>query len=461
MTNTLYLPELREMLATGDRAGLEEFCTALHPARTAEFMEGLNATEAWQVLRHCDADRRVEIYHYFNPDKQVETIETLDRGEMAQLIGDLAPDERVDILKRVDPAVVEELLPLVPAEVRRDIQRLTSYPEGTAGSLMTSSFARLGEKLTARQAIDEIARQAAQLETVYYLYVVDEEDHLRGVVSARDLVNTMTRPDTAIADIMEGSVVAVNVTDDQEEVARTVARYDLLAIPVVDHEHHLVGIITHDDVIDVIKEEAVEDAQRMGAVAPLQQSYLDTPLYTLAWKRGLWLTVLFGAGLLTAFALNNYDEARRDWPWLAIFIPLIVSTGGNTGSQSVTLIIAALSAGHLSLADWWRVALRELLSGLLLGGFLALLGYFIALLLLQMESVGDPSIHHIGMSALVVPATLLLVVVCGTLLGAMLPLVFHRFGLDPALMSTPFVSGIIDIVGIIIYMSVALVILNV
>jgi magnesium transporter len=348
----------------------------------------------------------------------------------------------------------------VPIEVRRDILRLTSYPEGTAGSVMTSSFARLGEKLTARQAIDEIARQAAQLETIYYLYVVDDEDHLRGVVSARDLINTMTRPERPLAEIIEHSVVSVNATDDREEVARTVAKYDLMAIPVVDHEHHLVGIITHDDVIDVIKEEAVEDAQRMGAVAPLEKTYLETPLYTLAWKRGLWLTVLFGAGLLTAFALNNYEGPRRDWPWLAIFIPLIVSTGGNTGSQSVTLIISALSAGHLRLADWWRVALRELLSGLMLGSFLALLGYFIALILLHLESSTQTPIENIEVSALVVPATLVLVVVCGTLLGAMLPLIFYRIGLDPALMSTPFVSGIVDIVGIIIYMTVALAILS-
>ncbi len=456
MTNTLFLPELREMLAENDAAGLQEFCKTLHSARTAEFMEGLEPAEAWAVLQHTDDETRADIYHYFDLDKQIAMIETLDRAAMASLIGNLAPDERVDILKQVDPAIVEELLPLVPAIERRDIQRLTAYPEGTAGSVMTTSFARLSEKSTARQAVEDLARQAANLETIYYLYVVDEADHLRGVVSARQLVSSMVKTDTPIGELMEPSVVSVLVTDDQEDVAQVVAKYDLLAVPVVDQERRLVGIITHDDVIDVMREEALEDVQMLAGISPLDDSYLDTSLITLAWKRGMWLTVLFLAGLLTALALQSYEEARMTWPWLAIFIPLIVSTGGNSGSQSATLVISALTAGHVTSKDWIRVAVREILSGVMLGGLLALIGYGVASLLLHQEVTHGTNVPNPMTAAIVVPVTLVLVVIFGTVVGAMLPLLFHRVGLDPALMSTPFVSGIIDIVGIVLYMNVAL-----
>lgn len=455
MTNTLFLPELREMLAESDAAALAEFCKTLHPARTAEYMEGLSPQETWDVLQHTDEPTRVEIYHYFDFDKQVEMIETLDRAAMAVLIGALAPDERVDILKEVEPAVVDELLPLLPAIERRDIQRLTAYEEGTAGSVMTTSFARLSEKRTARQAIDDLATQAANLETIYYLYVVDEEDHLRGVVSARQLVSAMAKPDVPVAELMERSVVSVQVTDDQEDVADVVAKYDLLAVPVVDQERRLVGIITHDDVIDVMREEAIEDVHMLAGIAPLEDSYLETSLVTLAWKRGMWLTLLFVAGLLTALALQTYDEARASWPWLAIFIPLIVSAGGNSGSQSATLIITALTAGHVAGRDWIRVAVREILSGVLLGGLLALIGYGVATILLHQEASHGINVPSPMAAAFVVPLTLVLVVTFGTLCGAMLPLLFHRLGLDPALMSTPCVAGIIDIVGIVLYMNVA------
>lgn len=456
MTNTLFLPELREMLAESDAASLAEFCKTLHPARTAEFMEGLTPAETWAVLEHTDEPTRVDLYHYFDPAKQVEMIETLDRAAMATLIGALAPDERVDILKEVQPAVVDELLPLLPAVERRDIQRLTAYPEGTAGSVMTTSFARLSEKRTARQAIDDLARQASQLETIYYLYVVDEEDHLRGVVSARQLVSAMVKPDTPVGELMERSVISVHAADDQEDVADVVAKYDLLAVPVVDQERRLVGIITHDDVIDVMREEAIEDVHMLAGISPLQDSYLDTSLFTLAWKRGMWLTVLFVAGLLTALALQTYDDARVTWPWLAIFIPLIVSTGGNSGSQSATLIITALTAGHVTGRDWVRVAVREILSGVMLGGLLALIGYGVATILLHQEASHGVNLPSPTAAAAVVPVTLVLVVIFGTLCGAMLPLLFHRLGLDPALMSTPCVAGIIDIVGIVLYMNVAI-----
>jgi magnesium transporter len=448
--NTLYLPELREMLAGHSEADLREFCTALHPARTAEFMEGLTADEAWQVLKFAEPRVREEIFAFFPDETQIQLIETQDRAEVAKLIVELAADDRVDLLEEVMPEVVDEILPLLPADVRREIMRLRAYPEDSAGAVMTTEAAKLSETLTVREALDELSRQAEHLETIYYLYIVDDTDHLRGLVSARDLISAIGKPDTPLGELMETDLLSADVMEDQEEVARKVAHYDLLAIPVVDHEHRMLGIITHDDVIDVVREEATEDAHRIAAVDPLEASYLKTSILTLTWKRGIWLTVLFGAAFLTAFALRRYEANLETWVWLTWFLPLVISTGGNTGNQAATLVITALSMGDVSLRDWLRVIVREIAMGLLLGGFLALLGYLAA----RFSGLAPDAT-----AALVVPITLLLIVLAGTLLGAMLPLLFARIGLDPALMSNPFVAGIIDILGIVVYMNVALLVL--
>lgn len=450
MLNTLYLPELREMMAEDNETELREFCTALHPARTAEFMEGLHADEIWRVLQYAEPALRDEIFSFFPEQKQVEILETQDRHEVAGLLADMAPDDRVDLLQETDEAIVQELLPLLPAVERRDILRLRSYPEDSAGAVMTTDFAKLSESLTVREAFVELGRQAENLETLYYLYVVDDTDHLRGVVSARQLVSAMSRPETHLSELMERDVAAVDVLDDQEVVASKVAHYNLLAIPVVDDEHRMLGIITHDDVIDVMREEAVEDAHRIAGVAPLEASYMETPVLTLSWKRGMWLTILFVTALSTAFALQHHEEHIAQYTWLVLFIPLVISCGGNSGNQSATLVITAMATGDVYLRDWFRVLRREVLMGVLLGGFLSVFGFLAALIVAADWFLG-----------IVVAATLFLVVMYGTLVGAMLPLFFKRVGLDPALMSNPFVAGIVDISGILIYMNVALLLLSI
>jgi magnesium transporter len=455
MTNTLYLPELREMLAENDTAALAEFCTALHPARTAEFMEGLEAEEAWAVLQHAELPLRVEIFGFFDPARQVAIIERLNREEIAQFIAHLPPDDRVDLLAEVQPEIVDELMPLIPTDERRDIQRLSAYPEDTAGAVMTTEFARLSEELPVGRVQEQIAQQAQEFETIYYLYVVDEEDHLRGLLSFRQLVSAMRKPETPVGELMERDLVTVNVADDQEEVAAKVARYDLLAIPVVDDEHRMLGIITHDDVIDVIQEEATEDAHRIAAVDPLDEGYLETHLLTHTRKRGIWLTILFFWALMTAFVLGEYGNSLQKYVWLMLFVPLVISTGGNSGNQSATLVITALSTGDIRVRDWWNVIRRELMMGLLLGGFLGLIGYFCTLLVGRLCNLPPDVVEPSLLTAATIPVTVLLVVLCGTLLGAVLPLLFRRLGLDPAYMSNPLVAGLIDVVGILIYMQVA------
>jgi magnesium transporter len=449
MINTLYLPELREMLELGDAEGLHEFCIALHPARTAEFMEGLTASESWTVLQAADPATRVEIFGYLDRDKQIEIIETCDPESVSPLIADMPADDRVDLLNAVDEEVVQNLLSLVPADKRRDIQRLQAYPEGTAGAVMTTEVARLPEMLTVRAALEELSRIAENLETIYYVYIVDENNHLRGAVSARQLVTHLNKPKMPITDLMERNLVTVEATDDQEAVAAKVADYDFLAIPVVDHEQHLVGIITHDDVIDVLQKEATEDAYLAGAVGPLEEGYLSIPWFEFTRHRAPWLAILFGGAIMTIFALKSYHDTIDQVAWLVLFLPLIVSCGGNSGSQSATLIIRALTTKEITPSLWWAVVWRELLIGLALGLFLGSIGYALSCF-----------VAPTYLAALIIPITLVLVVTCGTLVGSLMPLLFARLGWDPALMSAPFVTVIVDIVGIVVYMNVALLMLK-
>lgn len=464
--NTLYLPELREMIATEDEASLREFIDALLPARAAEFMEGLDAVESWCVLRVADDDRRVEVFGFIDPEKQAEMIESLvasgDAAAMSGLVADLPADDRVDLLNDIDEAVVQQLLPLLPIDDRRETLRLRGFAEGTAGSVMTTEVVRLPEHLTVAEALTEISKAAQEVETVYNNYVVDDNDRLLGLLSARQLVTHYLNPDQPISELMQRDVVTVRADDDQEAVAEKVADYDFLAIPVVDDNRRLLGIITHDDIIDVFRAEATEDALLAAGVAPLEAGYLRSHWFTLACNRGLWLGVLFVAALLTALALLRYEEGFDKVWWLVLFIPLVISSGGNSGSQSATLVIRGLTDGEVSLSDWRRVMRRELIMGLTLGSALAVVGFASAWLLTRyppeatptpavMATKSAPTLTEVA----VVPVTLLLVVVCGTLCGGALPLLFQKLGLDPALMSNPFVAGIIDIAGIVIYMTVA------
>ncbi len=448
MVNTLFLPELREMLQENNVDQLREFCTALHPARTAEFMEGLEAFESWKVLQFAEPHLRAEIFGYFQHDAQIEMLEHEDERQVAELVTQLPADDAVDLLSELPDSRVENLLALVPAPDRRDIRRLQTFEEGTAGAIMTTEAACLDERLSVRQALDKLSRQAERLETIYYIYVVDETNHLRGVVSTRKLVSSIGKPDRPISELMNTDLVTVNANDDQKVVTQKVAKYDLLAIPVVDAHRHMLGIITHDDVIDVVIEEATEDVQRIAGVDPLGDSYMRTTIFTLTRKRGMWLGILFFPGLLTALALRLYEPELVKYEWLVWFIPLVIGSGGNSGSQSSTLIIAAMATGDVRVDDWFKIVMRELATGLLLGSYLAVIGLIPALLL-------APN----AWSACVLPITILLVVVCGTFTGSILPMMFKRLGLEPALMSNPFVAGMNDILGIMLYVNVAKLIL--
>ncbi|MFM8433811.1 MAG: magnesium transporter [Planctomycetia bacterium] len=443
--NPLLIPELRVMLAEGDTAGLREVAAELHPATVAEFSEGLDDRELWQLLDAVPVERQAEIFPYYPMARQVELVKAADRPHLGQLLEWMAADNRDDLLRELDPEFVEEILPLVAKAERHDIRMLLSCPEDSAGALMTTEYASLPADITAGEAVARLRSQAPDSESIYYIYVLDAERHLVGFVSLRDLI--LAKPTALVSDLMQRDPISVRVEEPRERVVEQLARFDFLAIPVVDEKNRLVGIVTHDDVLDAVRQDATDDAQRIAAVTPLGESYLEAALVTMTWKRGVWLAILFATAAVTAMVMARTPLTHH--AWLVAFIPLVIASGGNSGNQSATLVITALSSGDCKLADWPRILKREVVLGLLLGALLAVPGYLLAV-------VYAPT----PLQALVIPLTILGVVMLGSLVGSILPLLFRSLGLDPALMSNPFVSSIVDIVGIVLYTTIALLVLD-
>lgn len=442
MYDPLLLPELREMLLENDTGAMREFCDVFHAGIIAETLEALANDEVWRVLRQTGLQRQVEIFEFFSLPRQIELVGCVDKEHRSALIEHMSPDDRVLLLRNMDPGQVELLLPLVAQAERSDIRRLLSYPEHSAGSIMTTEYASLPKDITVREALNQLHLQAPNRETIYYVYVLDDERHLHGFVSLRRLI--LSRPDALVADIMDKDVISVRFDEDQEAAANTMARYDFLAMPVVDEHGRLVGIITHDDVLDVLREEATEDVHRLGGVEPLQDGYLSTPFATLAWKRGIWLVLLLVAGLGTAEVLEHFDSTTKRYSWLVRFLPLVLASGGNAGSQSATLVIRTLGLGATGRRVQWQMLRREAVTGLALGSVMAVLAFCFAL----------ADVSMLDATALAIAVAF--VVTLGTINGTLLPMTLRGLGLDPAIMSNPLISSLSDIIGVLIYYNVAL-----
>jgi len=448
MYNTLLLPDLRLMLTEDDELGMKEFCEVLFPAVSAEILAELKAAEAWRVLSKCDLERRAEIVGYLPLSFQVELVAEMDRKSLSRLIEEMAADDRVDLLECLDPDHVEKILPLVAQAERADIRKLLSYPEGSAGSIMTTEYASLPQSITVQEAFQKLRLQAPDRETIYYIYILDQQRRLLGFISMRKLI--LAKPTQLLSDIMARDVISVRVDDDQEEVAQKINDYGFIAIPVVDAESRLVGIITYDDAAYVLREEAEEDQQRLAAVEPLDESYLTTSVFILAQKRGVWLFFLLGAAVLTAWVLRFF-EGSGEQSWIIMFLPLVLASGGNAGSQSAALVISALARErqHSYKKMAWQILSRELMVSSMLGGSVATVSFLAAWLL-----VGSAA------PAFVVSGTVLLVVMMAALTGSALPLIIVSFDADPAYMSTPLIAAMVDVIGVIIYFNVAFLILG-
>lgn len=375
MAHPLFEPEVREMLASGDTEAMRTFCEELHPATLAEVLSGdFKVEDIWRILQATTIAHQAEIFAYLPSELQVKLVEGTGRPHMARLIEEMSSDDRADLLRRLNPQVVEGLLRLVDEADRRDIARLVEYPANSAGALMTTDYAWLPANITVEEALDRLRLLAPDKETIYYVYIVDEQRRLQGVVSLRELILTPRK--TLLSEVMGTSPVTVKVTDDREQVAQEMARYDLLAVPVLDNDGRLVGIITHDDVMDVVVEEATEDAHKMGGVSPITENYLEASFVLLWRKRAFWLSCLFVAELFTFTALAYFEDAIAEVVVLSLFVPLCISTGGNSGSQAATLITRAMALGQVNYGDWFRVLRHELAMGLVLGVTLGGIGFF-------------------------------------------------------------------------------------
>ncbi|MEC7526489.1 MAG: magnesium transporter [Myxococcota bacterium] len=447
---TLLGPDLKDALQT-DPAALHEALEEFHPEDIAEIVEDIQLDDAVSLFRALPDDWGADVLERLPPEVQTGIIGSLSVEEAAGVLSEMSPDDLVDVVQELQEERQELVTELLghfeqhEPEVAEEVRELSAYAEDVAGGLMTPDYVALPPETKCWEAIEEVRRlsRAEEVETIYYIYVIYGQV-LVGVVSLRDLI--LGDPGETLADVMAENVVTVRDSDDQEEVATAIAKYDFNAIPVVDEHGNMLGVVTVDDVVDVVIEEATEDAHMMGAVDPIDDGYFETNLFGLFRSRVTWLSLLFVGGFLTATVMESFQEQLQTMLTLAIFVPLIISSGGNAGSQSASLIIRALAVGDVEPSDWWRVFGRELIVSVALGLVLGLLGF--ARAYFAADGGEDPVTLGLAVSLSTVG-----VVLVGSMVGSLLPLGIQRVGLDPAVSSTPFIASLVDVVGLLIYLS--------
>jgi magnesium transporter len=430
----------------------------MHPANLADIAETLEPEQVIRLLRALPPARAADVLEYMDEDLRTEVLEAMSATQAAALVSEMTPDDRADVIEELEEERADEILSDLPVQARHETEELLAYPPESAGGLMTTEFVSVPEDTLVEDALSSVraVARAGRREAMYSIYTTDAEGRVRGVLSLREL---LAAPEGAhISDLAWTDVVTVPATADREEVARITSKYDLVAVPVVDERGRILGVITVDDVIDAIVEEQTEDVQRLGAVEPLELPYMQTGFFEMLRKRAGWLAALFIGEMLTTIAMQYFEGELARALVLMLFVPLIISSGGNSGSQAASLLIRALALGEVRLNDWWRVAMRELPSGVALGAFLGAIG-FVRILLWQWAGWHDYG-PHVGLIALTVWFTLIGVVTFGSLTGSLLPFVLRRFGFDPASASAPFVATLVDVTGLSIYFGVALIVLR-
>ena len=425
--------------------------------KTALLEEWNDLSESERVERFeaLPRDRADDFFLLLSSRDQVRLLLTLPAGERRIWLRLLAPDDAADVLQIAPIAEREALATQLDDVTRREVNALLAYKEDAAGGLMSPRFARLRPDMTIDEAISYLRHQASHVETIYYAYALDEAQHLLGVVGFRDLF--AADRSKLVRDIMRTKFVFASEQMDQEAVARLFGESRLLAIPVLDSGGRIKGIVTADDIVEVVEQEASEDIQKFGGLEALDAPYLHIGFWRMVRKRAGWLTILFIGEMLTATAMGYFGQEIARAVVLALFVPLIISSGGNSGSQATTLVIRAMALGEVRLRDWWRVIHRELSAGLALGSVLAVIGMA---RILVWQAIWKPYGPHYSLIASTVACSLVGVVLFGTIAGSMLPFVLRRAGLDPASASAPFVATLVDVTGLIIYFTIASVILH-
>ncbi|OGW69062.1 MAG: magnesium transporter [Omnitrophica bacterium GWA2_50_21] len=433
---------------------LEEY--QLTTSEIREMWEVLSPDERAEAFELLGRDAAQEFFLTLSTSERTDMIFRLPEGERKLWLRLLPPDDAADVIQKAPEEIHDLLLSLLDNNTQTEVKALLSYQEDEAGGLMNPRFARIRPDVTVDEAIRYLRLQAqVNLAGIYYVFVLDEAQHLLGVVSFQDIFRAS--PEKKIRDIMKTDVVKVSENEDQEVVSRLFSQYKFLAVPVVDSENRIKGIVTADDILRAVQDEASEDMQKMGGTAALERPYMEIGFFNLLKKRAGWLVVLFFGEMITASAMANFEEEIARAVVLALFVPLIISSGGNTGSQATTLIIRAMALGEVKLKDWWRIIYRELGIGFGLGCILASIGFLRILIWQYFFHLYGP--HYLAVAS-AVSLSLMGVVMLGTLAGSMLPFILKRLNLDPASASAPFVATLVDVSGILIYFTVSAIILK-
>jgi len=457
----LELDQIKEMIHNKQHKELREYLDTLTPQDIAEIMEELVEDEeiSYEQLprfyRLLPKDLAADTFVELNSDLQEELIKALTDREIKQVMDDMFVDDAVDVIEEMPANVVKRMLSNADAETRRNINEILNYPEDSAGSIMTIEYMDLHEDMTVKEAFDYIRKNGSEKETINILYVTSRRK-LVGLCSVRDLL--LHQYEDKLSDIMEQDVIAVQTTDDKELVAQTLAKYDFTAIPVVDHDGRLVGIVTVDDAIDVITEEATEDIQKMAAVVPSEHPYLRSSVFEISKQRIPWLLFLMISATFTSVIITNFENQLAAVAALTAFIPMIMGSGGNSGSQASVTIIRELSIGEIDLSDVFKVLWKECRVSVVCGGAMAVAS-FIKILLIDKMLLGNDSITT--MIAFVVSLTLFCTVIFAKLVGCLLPMLAKKLKLDPAVMASPFITTIVDALSLLIYMTLATMILHI
>src|SRR5438094_3951051 len=461
MVGKILIPEIRSLIEARDFAGLRELFSEWPPADVAEVIVDMPEDDRVIIFRVLPAALAADVFEYLDVDAQQSLLHCMAHDQVAAILNEMSPDDRTALLEEVPSAAARQLIRLLTPEERRVATALLGYPEGSVGRLMTPDFVAVREDWTVKEVLDYVREHGQDSETLNIIYVVDDRGKLIDDLRIREF---LLRPlNTRVDEIMDRSFVHLTVNETQEEALNIFRKYDRAALAVVDSNGVLVGIVTQDDMLDVAEEEATEDIQKIGGMEALDEPYMRISLWRMVRKRAGWLIILFLGEMLTATAMANYKDELAKALVLALFLPLIISSGGNSGSQASTLMIRAMALGEVTLRDWWRVMSREVRAGLALGTILGAIG---VVRVGAWAIMGEQYFHrqpygpHWPLVALTVGIALVGVVLWGTLSGSMLPFLLRRVGADPAASSAPFVATLVDVTGLIIYFSIALVIMR-
>jgi len=455
MIGNLLQPELIELIRQRDFAQLREVLAEFSPPDLAEIFTDLSPDEEAVLMRILPHDVAAEVFEYLSVEDQEKMLHALGHEQVAQILNELAPDDRTALLEELPAAATQKLLNLLSPAERKIAADLLGYPEDSIGRRMTPEYVAIQRSWTVAEVLDHLRRVGRDRESLNQLYVVDESGRLVNWVRLRNVV--VADLTTPVVELLEPQITTLHATDDQETAVAAFRKYDVTLLPVVDSHDKLVGVVTVDDVLDVIEKETTEDMQKMGGMEALDAPYLKISLPQMVKKRAGWLSILFLSEMFTSTAMGYFEKEIEKATVLMLFLPLILSSGGNSGSQATTLIIRAMALRDVALRDWWRVFKRELLGGVALGCVLAVLG--IARILLW-QALGLKNYGPYFLVAAAIGGSLVGVVLWGSLVGAMLPILLRSCKLDPATCSAPFVATLVDVTGIIIYFNVAYLILR-